>query len=236
MSERKPLLPDVLVSGTTIRLVALATTKSKLSTMLIGARPGRYLVVEMPRVGGAPMKLDEGTSWSANFISRGVVYSFDVEVLGATFRPVPLLTLTYPEEAEVAVLRTVKRYPVNIPVVSKVAQWPKHRPGEPEEGEMPPPPPPPPAEPLKALAVDISEGGFMMASPQALAPEAVMDNSFYLPREEPLNGLKAVVRTCRGKSGGYFIGLAFIPSRSPSEPLSRLVDLIDRIEKMPLRL
>jgi hypothetical protein len=122
---RKPLLPDVLVAGTTLRLVALAPTKSKWSTMLIGARPGRYLLVEMPRAGGAPMKLDEGSLWSANFISRGVVDSFDVEVVGAAVRPVPLLILTYPEEVEAAVLRTVKRYPVHIPVISKVFQWPQ---------------------------------------------------------------------------------------------------------------
>ena len=210
--------------------------------MLIGARPGRYLVVEMPRVGGAPMKLDEGTCWSANFISRGVVYSFEVEVMGATFRPVPLLTLTYPEEAEAAVLRTVKRYPVHIPVMSKVVQWPKFSVlGEDEEMEVSALEPPPfkrspPAESLKALVVDISEGGFLMACPQSLPAEAIMENSFYLPREEPLNGIKAVVRTCRGKPGGYFIGQAFMPYQSPPGPLARLNELITHIENMPLRL
>jgi len=239
MSERKPLSPDVLVSGTTIRLAALEITKSRWSTMLIGARPGRYLMVEMPNAGGLPVKLDEGTYWSANFISRGSVYSFNTEVLGATFRPAPLLAFSYPEEAEVAVLRTVKRYPVNIPVVSKVLQWP-NQPSAAERmyGEMSAPAQflPPPEAHVKALVVDISQGGFLMACPEPLAPEAVMENSFYLPKEEPVNGIRAVVRTCRGKPGGYFIGLAYIPSKSPSEPLARLNALITRIENMPLRL
>ena|GEM_PF-1520006 len=241
MLERKPLLPDALLAGTTLRLVALATTKSKWSTMLVGARPGRYLLVEMPRVGGALMKLDEGTLWSANFINRGVVYSFDVQVTGSTFRPVPLLTLSYPDEVEAAVLRTDKRYPVRIPVVSQVYHWPKE-PAEPQEDaemlDMPRQAPltSPPEAPLKALVVDISEGGFLMACSQPLAPEAVMDNSFYLPREEPLNGIRAMVRTCRGKPGGYLIGLAFIPSNSPPEALTRLTELITDIENMPLRL
>lgn len=239
MPERKPLSPDVLVSGTTIRLTTLETVKSKWSAMLIGARPGRYLMVEMPRVGGLHVKLDEGACWSANFISRGSVYSFITEVLGATFRPAPLQVLSYPEEAEVAVLRTVKRYPVNIPVVSKVLQWPNQpSAAEREYGETSAPARffPPPAIHVKALVVDISEGGFLMACPEALAPETVMENSFHLPREAPLNGIRAVVRTCRGKPGGYFIGLAYIPYNSPPEPLARLNDLITRIENMPLRL
>jgi hypothetical protein len=96
--------------------------------------------------------------------------------------------------------------------------------------------PPPPEAPLKALVVDISEGGFLMACPRALPGEAVMENSFYLPREEPLNGIRAVVRSCRGNPGGYFIGLAFIPSNSPPRPLARLNELIAHIENMPLRL
>ncbi|MDR2725254.1 MAG: flagellar brake protein [Candidatus Adiutrix sp.] len=242
MSERKPLLPDVLVVGTTIRLVALETTRAKWSTMLIGARPGRYLVVEMPHVNGVHMKLDDGTHWSANFISRGAVYSFNTEVLGATFRPAPILTLSYPEDVEVAMLRMVKRYPVNIPVVSKVVHWPKPSAEHPEDGEPHEPPlhhAPPPLKPeasVKALVVDISEGGFLMACPQALAADAIMENNFYLPREEPVSGVQAVVRTCRGKPGGYFIGLAYIPSNSPPEPLARLNELITSIENMPLRL
>jgi hypothetical protein len=241
--ERKPLLPEILTCGTSIRLIALETTKSKWSTMLIGARPGRYLAVEMPRVGGAPMKLDDGTRWSANFISKGAVYSFNTEITGSTFRPVPLLFLHYPEEVEVANLRTVKRYPVNIPIISKVLQWPAPVAADDHqgEGETPPPAaalpsPPPPAGPLKALVVDISEGGFMMACPQALPQDAVVETSFYLPKETPLNGLRAIVRACRGKPGGYFIGMAYVQANSPPEALTRLSDLITDIENMPLRL
>ena len=237
MSERKPLLPEILICGVSLRLTALETTKSKWSALLIGARPGRYLVVEMPRVGGAPMKLDEGTRWSANFISKGAVYSFNTEVTGATFRPAPLLFLQYPEEAEVANLRTVKRYPVNIPIISKVLRWPSAAPEAPGEFEAPAaPPPPPPGGSLKALVVDISEGGFMMACPQPLAPEAVVEAVFYLPKSDPLDGIQAVARACRGKPGGYFIGLAYDLGGSTVKALSRLNDLIADIENMPLRL
>ena len=219
-SERKGgLPPDVLICGTSIRLLALETTKSKWSTIFIGSRPGRYLIVEMPKAAGAPVKLDESTRWSANFISKGAVYSFNTEVIGYTYRMVPLLFLAYPNEIEVANLRTEKRYPVNIPLISEVREGSE----EMHANGM-----------LKALAVDISEGGFMMACPHALEPETTIEATFYLPKREPLNSVKAVVRTCRGKPGGYFIGLAYSQSNSP-DTLGRLKDVIINIENMPLR-
>ena len=242
MSDAKTLSPDVLICGTSIRLLALETTKSKWTTILIGSRPGRYLIVEMPKVAGAPVKLDDGTRWAANFISKGAVYSFTTEVLGYTYRLVPLLFLEYPAEVAVANLRTEKRYPVNIPVISTVVSLPKPEPGgKPEAADKTDPAGKPeaagktPAVPLKALVVDISEGGFMMACPSPLKPETVIEATFYLPKEEPISGIQAMVRACRGKPGGYFIGLAYNQSNRP-ETLSRLGDLISSIENMPLRL
>ncbi len=243
MSKRKPLLPEVLVSGTSIRLLALETTKSKWTTVLIGARPGRYLLVEMPRVAGAPVKLDEGTHWAANFISKGAVYSFNTEVLGYTYRLVPLLFLGYPQEVDVSNLRTEKRYPVNIPVVFQIADSPPPPAGasaETAESVAPDEPgepavPAEPSGPQKALVVDISEGGFLMAGPLPLLPEAQLEATFYLPKGEPIAGVKALVRACRGKPGGYYIGLAYSQS-NPPEVVGRLDNLISSIENTPLRL
>jgi hypothetical protein len=218
-----------LICGTSIRLLALETTKSKWTTIFIGSRPGRYLIVEMPKVAGAPVKLDDGTRWSANFISKGAVHSFNTEVLGYTYRLTPLLFLGYPAETVVANLRTEKRYPVNIPIIYKVLSTPPLLAAEEEAAAA--------ADhgPLKALVVDISEGGFMAVSPSPLAPETVIEAAFYLPKEEPISGINAVVRACRGKPGGYFIGLACSQSNQP-KVISRLADLIAGIENMPLRL
>lgn len=219
-SENKGLSPDVLICGTSIRLLALETTKSKWSTVLIGSRPGRYLIVEMPKVAGAPVKLDDNTRWSANFISKGAVYSFNTAVIGYTYRLVPLLFLEYPQEVEVANLRTEKRYPVHIPIISEVLDGSD---AVSAKGH------------LKALVVDLSEGGFMMACPIALEPDTIIGATFHLPKKEPMSDIKAVVRACRGKPGGYFIGLAYSQSNSP-EVCNRLKDLIINIENMPLRL
>lgn len=234
MSEKRPLPPDILVSGTTIRLLALETTKAKWTTMLIGSRPGRYLVVEMPRMGGAPVKLDEGTRWSINFISQGSVYSFDSEVLGYTFRLVPLLFLSYPTEVEVANLRNDKRYPVNIPAVAKVVALSPEPAGAPEEDEEEVAAQAPEGE-LKTLVVDISEGGFMMISPEQLPLESTIESTFYLPGSATIEHIQAMVKTCRGKPGGYLTGLSLNPSNSP-ETMDHIGELINSIENMPLRL
>lgn len=232
VTEKKPLPPDVLISGTTIRLLALETTKSKWTTILIGARPGRYLIVEMPKMGGAPVKLDDGTKWAVNFISKGAVYSFNSEILGYTYRLVPLLFLSYPQQVEVANLRNEKRYPVNIPAISKVVLPPPDFKGASEEengaaalpeGE------------ISTLVVDISEGGFMMISPVALPPETTIEAVFHLPQGDPIAGLQAVVKTCRGKPGGFLTGLSLAQS-NPPEAISRLGNFITSIENMPLRL
>lgn len=227
MSEHKPLSPDTLICGSSIRLLALETTKSKWTTTLIGSRPGRYLIVEMPKLAGGPVKLDDGTRWAANFISKGSVYSFNTEVLGYTYRLVPLLFLSYPHEVEVSNLRTEKRYPVNIPIVFTITDVPP----APEGTE----PPPKPDGALKALVVDISEGGFMMACSLPLVPDTNIEASFYLPKDETIEGIKATVRACRGKPGSCVLGLAYTQSNGP-EVMGRLNDLISNIENMPLRL
>lgn len=236
MAELTTLSPDVLICGTTMRLLALETTKSKWSTTLVGSKPGRYLIVEMPKVAGAPAKLDDGTRWAVNFISKGAVYSFNTEVLGYTYRLVPLLFLAYPAKVEIANLRTDKRYPVNIPIVFKAIALPA--PDTEEEGAQPPEeqaPPQAPPSPLKGLIADISESGFMMASPEPLLPETTIEGTLYLPKNEQLTGIQAVVRTCRGKAGGYFIGLAYSQRNTP-EVVSLIGKLISNIENMPLRL
>lgn len=61
-----------------------------------------------------------GQVWSANFIRRGVLYNFETEVLGHTWRPAPLMFLCYPAEVQVVNLCSEKRYPVQIPLVVEI--------------------------------------------------------------------------------------------------------------------
>ena len=226
-SDNKQLPADVLVSGVTIRLLAMETTKSKWTTTLIGSRPGRYLIVEMPKMGGAPVKLDEGTRWAVNFISKGTVFSFTSEIIGYTYRMVPLLFLSWPQDLQIANLRNEKRYPVNIPATVKIINPPATS-GDDERNNLP-------ESEITSLVVDISEGGFLMISPDPLPQETTVETAFHLPQGEPIAGLQAVVRTCRGKPGGYLIGLSLAPS-NPPEAGTRLGNFNNNLENIPLRL
>ncbi len=223
--RREKLSPDALICGAVIRLMALGSNKSRWSVIFVGAKPDYYLIVEPPRLNGAAVKHEEGSVWSANFIRRGVLYTFETEVLGHTWRPAPLMFLRYPAEVQAVNLRSEKRYPVQIPLVAEIIRPPAAEEGE-DAAEM---------GLIKALAVDISEHGFLMASPLALARETYLSANFYLPKDEVLSGVQALVRDCHSRSGGHFVGLSYDPS-NPPEVQARLKNLIDGIENMPLRL
>jgi c-di-GMP-binding flagellar brake protein YcgR len=193
----------------------------------------------MPKVAGGPVKLDEGTRWAATFISKGSAYSFKTAVIGYTYRPAPLLFLEYPVEAEVSSLRLEKRYPVNIPAILRAIGGPEN--AVPAAGGEEAPrgeealTRPEATEPVKALVVDLSEGGFMAACPTPLWPETAVEADFYLPQEVTINGIAATVKTCTGKKSGYFMGLSFIPPSRP-EVAGQIEKYIRSIENMALRL
>jgi hypothetical protein len=130
---------------------------------------------------------------------------------------------------EITGLRTEKRYPVNIPMTMTISTFPHDTENFEEVIASYP------SGPLKALVVDLSEGGFMMASPVPLPVESTIEATFYMPSGEPLASIKSVVKACRGKPGSYFVGLSYLPSTQVGT-LSRIRDVITSIENMPLRL
>ena len=247
MAELTQIPAGFLVCGVKIQIMAIGTTRAKWSTVLIGARLGRYLTVTMPRMeGGAPMKLNEGTQWLLTFINQGVVYSFESQVLGYSYSMEPTLFMRYPTKVVVSNLRANKRYPVNIPLTFLVKQDPSGAAldainsniigdnnliSSPPEGDniiLP-------SEQMKAVVADISEDGFLLATTFPLAKESIIETVFYLPGEKPLTNILAVCRECRAKPGGYSVGLSYI---APSEPeaMARLNELINKITNSPLRL
>ncbi|MGL4208914.1 MAG: flagellar brake domain-containing protein [Candidatus Adiutrix sp.] len=246
MSEIKAMVPDILICGMSMRLLALETTKSKWATIFVGAKPNRYLVVEMPKVGGAPVKFDDGARWAATFISKGRAYTFNTVVLGHTYRLVPLLFLEYPLEIEVADLRVETRYPVNIPATVKFLIDDTHEGKAPDHALDSPPSSTQgdennfsAAEAIpfncKGLVVDLSEGGIMMASATAILPETVLEATLYLPQDVLIKGVVATVKTCRNAKGSYLLGLSFNQATKP-DVMGQINNYIRSIENMALRL
>ena len=210
------LSPEVLVCGLRIRILAMETTKSRWNTVLIGARPGRYLIFDMPKVNNMPVKLDEGSRWAVNFITHGQIFTFHSQVIGSCYRPFPLVFFSYPDAIEISNLRNDKRYPVNIPVTLETLSDP-------------------PELVTKGLILDLSWGGCLTASTAEIPKETTLNMSLYLDNTNTIQGLLVEKKSCRNKQGTYYTGFSFLGT-NPVAVMDRLGELIHEIESIPLRL
>ncbi|MDR1038963.1 MAG: flagellar brake protein [Deltaproteobacteria bacterium] len=217
MSDPLSTLPsEVLICGLRIRLLAMETTKSKWTTVFIGARPGRFLIFEMPRANNTPVRLDEASRWSVNFISNGQVYTFSSEVVGSAFRPYPLVFFAWPEAVDVSNLRTDKRYPVNIPITIETGSGPPQLLG-------------------KGLILDLSWGGCLAASTSEIPEGIPLRMNIYLDSVNTIEGLMIERKSCRNKQGTFYCGFSFLPTNHPTI-LDRIGEIITEIESSPLRI
>ncbi|MDR2340169.1 MAG: flagellar brake protein [Deltaproteobacteria bacterium] len=218
MSEAKiPLSPEILVCGLRIRILAMETTKSKWTTMLIGARPGRFLIFDMPRANNMPVRLDDSSRWAVNFISHGQIFNFHSEVVGSSYRPFPVVFFSYPEQVEISNLRNDKRYPVNIPVTIETTTDS------------------PPVLVTKGLVLDLSWGGCLAASTLPIPPDVVLSMTIYLDNDNKIEGIQVERKSSRSKQGTFYTGFSFLPS-NPVRVTDRIGELISDIESMPLRI
>jgi c-di-GMP-binding flagellar brake protein YcgR len=195
----------------------METTKSRWDTIFIGSKPKRYFVLEQPKVNGLPVKLDDNSKWSVNFINNGQVFNFNCEVLGCCARPVPLVFMSYPEVVDQANLRNAKRYPVNIPMIIEGA-------GEPNTGTL-----------AKGLVLDLSMGGCLVATTTEIPAEMELLMTLYLDDHKTIAGLHVERKSGRQAVGTYYSGLAFLTSHNP-EVFNQVHDLINGIENIPLRI
>jgi c-di-GMP-binding flagellar brake protein YcgR len=218
MSEEAiPLSPEFLISGLRIRILAMETTKSKWNTMLIGARPGRFLIFDMPKVNNMPVRLDDGSRWAVNFISNGQIFTFYSEVVGSSYRPFPIVFFSYPDSVEISNLRNDKRYPVNIPVTIETSQGAQQQPL------------------TKGLVLDLSWGGCLAASTVAVPADVPLFMTIYLDNSTRIDGIQVEKKSCRNKQGTYYTGFSFLPS-NPVAVTDRIGELITEIESIPLRI
>ncbi|MDR1109618.1 MAG: flagellar brake protein [Deltaproteobacteria bacterium] len=207
---------EALVPGQRVRLLALETTKSKWTSVLIGCRPGRYLVIEVPRVNGLPIVLEERSQWSINFINRGQIYYFSSEIIASISRPFALAFLSWPAKVEISNLRTDKRYPVNIPVTMHQA-----------EGSC--------EIVAKGLLLDLSWGGCLAASTVELPDQMPLAMTMYLDSNNIIEGLLVEKKGSRIQQGTFYTGLSFMTTNK-SEIMDRLTEFLSDIESIPLRL
>ncbi|MDR0355700.1 MAG: flagellar brake protein [Deltaproteobacteria bacterium] len=207
---------DTLTPGQRVRLLAMESIKSKWSTVLIGSRPQRYIVLEVPKINGLPIVLDEQSQWSVTFINKGQIFSFPSNIISTINRPFPLAFLSWPENVSISNLRTDKRYPVNIPITFSRLEGAK--------------------EPIaKGLLLDLSWGGCLAATTMDIPEEESLSLNLYLDNDTVIEGLLVEKKGGRNQQGTFYTGLSFLPSNKV-EVTDRLGDFLNEIENMPLRL
>jgi c-di-GMP-binding flagellar brake protein YcgR len=214
-NEVHVLSPEALFPGQRIRLLAMGTIKSKWTTVLIGSRPGRYIIIEIPKVNGLPVIFDQGSKWSVNFITRGQIFIFPCEMIANISRPFSLAFMSWPLVVEVSNLRTDKRYPVNIPVTFTTN----------EDNTVV----------AKGLLLDLSWGGCLAASTVELPEQTLLKMNMYLESNNAIEGLIVEKKGSRNQQGTFYTGLSFI-STNKNEVTERLAEFLSDIESMPLRL
>lgn len=95
--------------------IQIQGTSSRLKSILVGALPGRYLILTAPRTPGVESYIYEGNTVTITFLSEGVVYGFRANILNHIFVPARLVFLSYPEKIEKHELRRHYRVECNIP-------------------------------------------------------------------------------------------------------------------------
>ncbi|MDR3205208.1 MAG: flagellar brake protein [Deltaproteobacteria bacterium] len=230
---------ETLSPGQRVRLLAMETTKSKWTTVLIGSKIGQYLILEVPKVNNLPIVLDDHSQWAVNFINQGLIFSFNSEIISSILRPFPLVFISFPSETQVSNLRTDKRYPVHIQAIFKIlGPWPGSTAAEAQgsshlsfssaEAST--------ASPtiIKGLILDLSWGGCLVATTYELPKNSLVSLTLYLEDPEPIEGLLTTRMACRQLRGTFYTGLSFL-NVTPSEVIDRLNDFLSDIERKPLR-
>ncbi|MEW5721969.1 MAG: flagellar brake protein, partial [Thermodesulfobacteriota bacterium] len=197
----------------------LSAIRSKFLTRLIGYKVGAYLLLEWPKLSGALVRIEEGTTWACSFINSGVVFGFTGLVLGATRSPVPLIFLEYPAAVEQTNLRQEKRIPVNLDVTLSA------RSGNGGRNQ----------ETVNGLIRDISAGGCQVITTEECTSGATVELMLRLPEQDPIQGLQAEVKSCQRLGGNYLLGLRFLPGEG-SAGRRRLQVFLEGLKAMPLRL
>jgi c-di-GMP-binding flagellar brake protein YcgR len=207
---------EYLTPGLRLKLMAQASIKSKLVAVLVGFRHRRFLVVERPTVGGAPVSMETGTRWLASFLNQGCVFSFATEVLGATHAPFPLVFLEYPERFDETSLRQGKRFPVQISTLIEAH-------GVPANGD-----------PAKGLIRDLSDGGCQLVTTHAFAVGTMVRLTLALKPDQSLSDLMAEVKSQADLGGRFVLGMSFAPGLT-SDSYQVLRRFIEDLRAMPLR-
>ena len=209
--------PEIFAPGTRVKLVALGTVHSRLATNFVGYKVDKYLVIEWPKVSGAPARIEEGLEWTVSYIHEGFIYGFNAQVLGISRQPVPLVFMTYPKSVEKTNLRQERRLPVHLQAMIQPS-------GEERK----------PNEPINGMVRDISDGGCQLVATMEYQPGSRVDLVLHVSDTESIGVLAGEVMSSRQLGANYLMGLRFVFSDS-SDIRRRFHELMRNLRTTPLR-
>lgn len=161
----------------------------KYTVRLLGWDEGRFLMLELPKVGGSPVIIQPKTLLKCRVASKkGLVLTFESISLDSVITPYQLLFISYPNRFDIILVRSSERVPLLLSAKVKVD-------GSEQDGYI----------------VDMSEGGIGLEIPEGIKEGSEVRVTFVLPDGEPVDNLLCEVRRSQWQKerGVYNLGLRF---------------------------
>ncbi len=95
--------------------IQLDGTAERLSSLMVGYLPDKYLIITTPQVTGISQYAKIGRALTVVHLFHGSVYGFETEISGRAETPARLLFIDFPSRVELYELRQHKRIAAQIP-------------------------------------------------------------------------------------------------------------------------
>jgi c-di-GMP-binding flagellar brake protein YcgR len=185
----------------------MGSQKIRARTRLIGIKPGKYLIFDMPLYDGTAAFTVSGEPCVIRFVDEGQVVGFASRVIQIHYDPTPLLFVEYPQDLEKINLRAKPRLRTSIPSTLRV----------PGLGETPAP----------GILMDLSEGGARILTSTKPDGQEPLTISFGMPSGRAYTDLEATVVSVNDRRERFEIGVRF--TESPAELIDEIKRLIRAI-------
>ncbi len=97
--------------GSFIYLTKKGATRG-VHTTILGWREDVCIIVDLPKVRNLSERIKVNQVYISRYIHEGVIFEFETKVIETSFRPIPIVFLSYPAIARELPLRKYKRYKI----------------------------------------------------------------------------------------------------------------------------
>ena len=175
----------------------------KYTVRLLGWDEGRFLMLELPKMGGSPVIIQPRTLLRCRVASKkGLVLTFESLSLDSVVTPYQIIFVSYPSRFDVVMVRSSERVPLLLTAKVKAN-----------------------GSELSGYIVDMSEGGIGLELSETFKEGSKIKVSFVLPHGEAVEDLLCEVRRSQWQKarGFYNLGLRFIENGKNIEKIKKFL-------------